>query len=197
VKTLSTILAFTILATALPCFGASTIEAESFLKKSIGEVVGIAKNSPNSAALAESIRPVLLKTISFDAMTRRAVGPGWRQFTPEQQKEATRLFATLVIRTYSAKFTPGELPEISYKSPTSPTPERVEIPTTTLYKGSKYNVTYRVENIESWRITDVVIEGVSMVANYRTQFDAEFKQGGAEAAAWRFEKIRLCALETQ
>jgi phospholipid transport system substrate-binding protein len=51
----------------------------------------------------------------------------------------------------------------------------------TLYKGSKYNVIYRLEEIDGWRITDVVIEGVSMVGNYRTQFDAEFKQGGADA----------------
>jgi phospholipid transport system substrate-binding protein len=57
----------------------------------------------------------------------------------------------------------------------------VEVPTTTLYKGSRYEVIYRQEAAEKWRITDVVIEGVSMVANYRTQFDAEFKSGGANA----------------
>jgi phospholipid transport system substrate-binding protein len=40
---------------------------------------------------------------------------------------------------------------------------------------------YRLEESEGWKITDVVIEGVSMIANYRTQFDAEFTQGGANA----------------
>ena len=114
-------------------------------------------------------------------MTRRAVGPGWRQFHAEQQKEAINLFSTLIIRTYSGKFTPGELPEITYKAATSPAPGRVEVSTTTSYRGSKYNVVYRLEEIDGWRITDVVIEGVSMVANYRTQFDAEFSQGGSTA----------------
>jgi phospholipid transport system substrate-binding protein len=59
----------------------------------------------------------------------------------------------------------------------------VEVTTTTTYKGSKYAVVYRLESKDGapWRITDIVIEGVSMVANYRTQLDAQFKSGGASA----------------
>jgi phospholipid transport system substrate-binding protein len=187
-KTLPVLIALTLLAAIPNAFAASAADAEAFLKKSINEVVSIGKSSPNSTALADSLRPLLLKIISFDAMTRRAVGPGWKQFTAEQQKEAIRLFSTLIIRTYSGKFTPGELPEITYKAATSPTPERVEVSTMTLYKGSKYNVIYRLEEIDGWRITDVVIEGVSMVGNYRTQFDAEFKQGGADAVLSALKK---------
>ncbi len=180
-KTLPVLIALALLAAIPQSFATSTAEAEDFLKKSVNEVVNISKSSPNSTALADSVRPLLLKAISFDAMTRRAVGQGWKQFTTEQQKEATRLFSALIIRNYSGKFTPGELPHISYKAATSPAPERVEISTSTTYKGSKYNVIYRLEEIDGWRITDVVIEGVSMVGNYRTQFDAEFKQGGVDA----------------
>jgi phospholipid transport system substrate-binding protein len=188
VKKLSVLLSLALLAAIPHSFASSSAAAEDFLKKSVNEVVGIAKSSPNSSALAESLRPILVKIISFDAMTRRAVGPGWRRFTTEQQKEAIRLFSTLIIRTYSGKFTPGELPEITYKAATSPSPERVEVSTTTLYKGSRYNVIYRLEEIDGWRITDVVIEGVSMVANYRTQFDGEFKQGGVDAVLSALKK---------
>jgi len=188
VKKFSVLLALTLLAVIPQSSASSPAAAEDFLKKSVNEVVGIAKSAANSSALAESARPLLVKITSFDAMTRRAVGPGWRQFTSDQQKEAIRLFSTLIIRTYSGKFTPGELPEITYKAATSPSPERVEVSTTTLYKGSRYNVIYRLEEIDGWRITDVVIEGVSMVANYRTQFDAEFKQGGAEAVLAALKK---------
>ncbi|MCX6961885.1 MAG: ABC transporter substrate-binding protein [Verrucomicrobia bacterium] len=187
-KTRAVLIALTLLAAIPNAFATSTADAEAFLKKSVNDVVSIAKSSPDSTALADSLRPLLQKIISFDAMTRRAVGPGWRQFTSEQQKEAIRLFSTLIIRTYSGKFTPGELPEITYKAATSPTLERVEVSTMTLYKGSKYNVIYRLEEIDGWRITDVVIEGVSMVANYRTQFDAEFKQGGADAVLGALKK---------
>jgi phospholipid transport system substrate-binding protein len=162
---------------------ASTEEAEKRLKASVDKVVVVAKNAPDRKTLIAGVKPVLEDILSFDAMTRRAVGPGWRQFTPDQQKEAIRLFTTLILRTYTAKFTPGELPGVEYKTASSPAPNRVEIPTTSLYKGSRYDVIYRLEETDGapWRITDVVIEGVSMVANYRTQFDSQFKQGGADA----------------
>lgn len=160
---------------------ASVLEAEQCLKKAVSEVARIADHSANSSALAVSVRPVLVNIISFDLMTRRAVGPGWREFTVAQQKEATDLFTTLVIRTYAGKFTPGEFPEITYKSALSTVPGRVEISTSILYKGSHYEVIYRQEESVAWRITDVVIEGVSMIATYRTQFDSQFKQGGAPA----------------
>lgn len=174
-------LALSLLVSMTCVFSAATPDAENTLKKSVGEVIAIAKDSKSPSALRESLSPVLMKSISFDTMTRRAIGPGWRQFTESQQKEATRLFTTLIIRTYSSKFTPGELPEISYKTPQYPAPGRVEIATKTLYKGSRYEVIYRLEETGGWRITDVVIEGASLVANYRTQFDAEFKEGGVDA----------------
>jgi phospholipid transport system substrate-binding protein len=160
---------------------AGTVEAEKRLKSAVDDVIGIADKATSTAALAEDLRPVLTKAISFEAMTRRAVGPGWRQFSGEQQKKATGLFTTLIIRSYSSKFTIGEHAVVKYKAAAEPAPGRVEIPTTLLYKGSNYNVTYRLEAAEGWRITDVVVEGVSLIANYRTQFDAQFKKGGAEA----------------
>jgi len=158
---------------------ASTEAAEKNLKAAVNDVLAIAEKASDNKALATSLRPVLTKYLAFEAMTRRAVGPGWRQFTEDQRKQATQLFTTLIIRTYSSKFTPGEHPEIKYKAATTTAPGRVEIPTTLLYQGSRYEVVYRLEEAESWRITDVVIEGVSLIANYRSQFDSLFKKGGA------------------
>lgn len=171
----------------------STADAESFLKNAVAQVTATAQNAPDAPTLAKKLEPLLVRSISFDAMTRRAVGPGWKQFTEAQQTEAIRLFTALIIRSYSGKFTPGELPSIHYKSAQSPAPGRVEITTTTTYKGSKYDVVYRLELLgaKGWRITDIVIEGVSMVANYRSQFDARFKSGGANAVIGSLKKSIL------
>ena len=167
---------------------ASTDGAESRLKASVDQVVQVTKSSGNRDALITGVKPVLENILSFETMTRRAIGPGWKQFTPAQQNEAVRLFTVLILRTYTAKFTPGEYPSVIYKTSSTPSPGRVEIPTTSLYKGSRYEVIYRLEDqsngqggAENWHITDVVIEGVSMVGSYRSQFDSEFKQGGAAA----------------
>lgn len=160
---------------------ASSDQAEKRLQTAVNEVLEVANATSNQEALATALRPVLQKHLSFEAMTRRAVGPGWRQFSDDQKKQATQSFTTLIIRTYSSKFTPGEHPEVQYKATMTPAAGRVEIPTSLLYQGSRYNVTYRLEQAEGWKITDVLIEGVSLVANYRSQFDAEFKKGGANA----------------
>lgn len=156
-------------------------EAQQKLKAAISEVLAVADRSTSKSALPESVRPVLMKHVSFETMTRRAVGPGWRQFTPQQQQQATRLFSTLIIRSYSDKFTPGEHPAITYMRAVTPAAGRVDVPTRMVYQGSHYSVTYRMEQETSWRITDVVIEGVSLIANYRSQLDAQFKKGGANA----------------
>jgi len=165
---------------------AASAEPETKLKGAVNEVLSVANRSNSKAAIASGVRPLLQRYISFETMTRRAVGPGWRSFDSSQQARATQLFTTLVIRTYANKFTPGQLPEIQYRAATEPATGRVDVPTTVVYQGNRYTVTYRIEQ-PGWLITDVVIEGVSMIANYRSQLDATFKKGGAEAVVQSLE----------
>jgi len=160
---------------------ATTADAEKALRQSIDEVLAVTEKSSGGPQLTEDIQPILERAVSFEAMTRRAVGPGWRQFSREEQVEATRLFSKLIIRTYSAKFTPGQQPDMQFLKTSSPGEGKVEIPTTVLYNGSRYAITYRLEDLGRWLVTDILAEGVSLVANYRAQFDALFKKGGAPA----------------
>lgn len=155
--------------------------AEDALRKAVDDVLAITKNSQGGQGMANKLQPVLEKHVCFESMTRRAIGPGWRQMTPEQQKEATRLFTKLVIRSYSEKFTPGQQPAIDFLKGKSPAPDKAEIPTSVVYKGSRYTVTYRLENRGQWRVTDILAEGVSLVANYRAQFDPLVKKSGPDA----------------
>jgi phospholipid transport system substrate-binding protein len=169
-------------------FASAISDAEQRLHGAINDVLAVAKNAPSGSALAEKARPVLQRHVSFETMTRRAVGVGWRQFTADQQKKTVQLFTTLMIRTYSNKFTPGEQPEVQFRKAVAPAEGRVDVPTTLVYAGSRYNVTYRMEQAGGWRIVDVVIEGVSLVANYRSQLDATFKKGGAAAVVSSLEQ---------
>lgn len=166
--------------TATPV-GAEVAAAESALQSAVNDVLGVTRKSSGGRAMADELQPILTRHVCFQSMTRRAVGPGWRQFNAEQQAEATKLFTKLIIRSYSEKFTPGEQPEIKYLKASSPGEGKVEIPTSTLYKGSRYTIAYRMENRGRWLITDILAEGVSLVANYRAQFDELVKKGGAVA----------------
>ena len=160
---------------------ASNEDAETTLRAAVDQVLTVAQKAKSGSSMADQITPVLLRYVCFESMTRRAVGPGWRQFTPDQKAEATKLFTKLIIRSYSEKFTPGEQPDTKYLKSSSPGAGKVEIPTITVYKGSRYNVTYRMEDRGKWMVTDILAEGVSLVANYRAQFDALVKKGGAVA----------------
>jgi phospholipid transport system substrate-binding protein len=180
-KTRPLLLASTLVLLQVSLALAATDEADKRLHSAVNAALGVASESATAAGMEKSLRPVLTSYISFDAMTRRAVGPGWRQFSQAERDQATDLFTTLIIRTYSAKLTPGEQPEISFGTAREPAAGRVEVPTKLAYRGSNYGVTYRLEKAKDWVITDVVIEGVSLIANYRTQLDAQFKKGGAQA----------------
>jgi phospholipid transport system substrate-binding protein len=126
----------------------------------------------------------LEKDFSFDLVTRQAIGPGWRQFTAGDQQKVTDLFSRLVIRIYAARVVGTQRPAITYGKTVTLAPDRCEIPTrVTAPNGDKpYAVAYRLINLPGgWRIYDVLIEGVSFVANYRAQFDDLVRRGGAAA----------------
>lgn len=169
---------------------AAPADPATMLHGAVDEVLAIAYDDKSGTdPLPVRVRPVLAKYFSFDALTRSAVGPTWRNFTPEQQARTTELFTELVVRTYAQKFEPGDRPKVSYAKPVEIDAARRELPTTITYAGKNYAVSYRVRQMaDSWRIYDVNIEGISLVANYRAQFDALAQKGGAAAIIAALEK---------
>jgi phospholipid transport system substrate-binding protein len=168
-------------------------DPQTILQHAVDDVLAIAYPATPPAApvdpLVTRLRPVLEKYFSFDLITRSAVGPGWNSFTPADQQRTTTLFTDLVIRTYSDKFEPGDRPKVTYAKPVEIDTTRRELPTTINYAGKNYAVSYRMRQLPAgWRIYDVNIEGVSMVANYRAQFDPLFQKGGAAAIIAALEK---------
>ena len=169
---------------------AQPAEPKEMLHGAVDEVLAIAYDGKSvEQPLSVRVRPVLEKYFNFESITRRAVGPGWRQFTPEQQQRTIVLFTELVIRTYADRFEAGTQPGITYASAVELAAGKRELPTTIDYAGKKYAVAYRMELVsDKWRIYDVIIEGVSMIANYRAQFDPLFQRGGATAIIHTLEE---------
>jgi phospholipid transport system substrate-binding protein len=92
------------------------------------------------------------------------------------------LFSTVVLRTYVDSFKPGERPVISFGTPLKLSETRWELPTTITFQGSDYSVAYRMGKTKAgWQVYDIVIEGVSMISNYRGQFDAVMQRGGVDS----------------
>ncbi len=163
---------------------ASVDDPVAMLRASTDEVLSIAYSGHGSENLAARVRPLLEKSFAFDLVTRQAMGPGWRQFSATDQKRVTELFTELLIRTYSSRVVGTQRPKITYGSPAELGPDRREIPTRVTMASSSepFAVVYRMIKLPAgWRTYDVLIEGVSFVANYRAQFDEIIQNGGASA----------------
>jgi phospholipid transport system substrate-binding protein len=158
-------------------------DAGRILRTATDETMAIIYDkAADSRPLAERVQPVMEKYFNFDALTRRAVGPGWRQLTSDQQRRVTVLLSALVIRNYCSHFDVNVRSTVIYAAPVDLASGRCELPTTLTYTGQSYAVAYRAELLpEGWRFYDVVVEGVSLVANYRAQIEPLFQKGGADA----------------
>src|ERR1700760_1227432 len=171
-------------------------DALATLRSSTDKVLSVAYGGHGTENLAARVRPLLEKSFAFDIVTRQAMGPGWRQFSAADQKRVTNLFTELVIRTYSSRVVGTQRPKIAYGQPVELAPDRREIPTrvTTSTDSQPISVVYRLVKLPAgWRSYDVLIEGVSFIANYRAQFDGIIQNGGAPAVIRTLE-AKLAAL---
>jgi phospholipid transport system substrate-binding protein len=174
---------------------ASADDPAIMLRNAVEEILSIAYSGQGAENLAARVRPSLERSFAFDLVTRQAMGPGWRQFSPADQKRVTDLFAQLLVRTYSARVVGTQRPKIAYGTPIELASDRREIPTrvTPASGGEPFAIVYRLIKLPpGWRIYDVLIEGVSFVANYRAQFEEIIQKGGA-AAVIRTLETKLAA----
>jgi phospholipid transport system substrate-binding protein len=176
--------------------GAAPVEdPATMLRGSVDEILSIAYSSRGNESLPARVRPSIEKSFALDLVTRQAMGPAWRQFSAAEQKRVTDLFSELLIRTYSARVVGTSRPKIAYGTPVELAADRREIPTRVITSTSPdpIAVVYRLVKLSAgWRIYDVLIEGVSFVANYRAQF-AEIIQKGGAAAVIRTLETKLAA----
>jgi phospholipid transport system substrate-binding protein len=168
-------------------------EPATLLQQAVSEVLAIS-NAPDAtpARVRDSVRPLIEKYCDSRLMTRRAIGPGWREFTAAQQQRAVVLFTDLALGVYADRFKSGLHLTIVYRSAVEVAPERQEVPLTmTTDEGQPVEVAFRFEKTAAgWRIYDIVIEGVSLVGNYRSQFEPIFQKGGADAVLRSLEAKR-------
>lgn len=169
--------------TALSAGISVAAEPLEVLRAATAEIVQeIKATTPEAAPLVDRLKPIFVRDFDFALLARRAVGPHWRNFSPEQRQETTDLLANLVVRTYATRFDPTIPFTINYGTPIVLSAERCEIPTVLARADRSFAISYRAErSADGWRFYDVIVEGVSLVANYRAQFDPLYLRGGAGA----------------
>ena len=146
----------------------------------------------SSGLLIQLTEKIVSPYFDFERISRLALGKNWRKASAEQQQSFSKEFRLLLLRTYSkALFTLGS-EEIKYPTPKpSKRPDRITIPTLVKKKGSTKPVviSYRLYQKENgWKVYDVVIDGVSLVSNYRRDFATQVKRDGIEPLILAMQK---------
>lgn len=143
------------------------------LREAVSEGLEILKESGLSDDERMSrLRKVVYPMFDFPEMAKRSLGSHWRKRTPEQQAEFTRLFTSLLEQTYAKNIASYEGQRVAY------TGEKIDgryaqVDTRIVDKtGREFQINYRMlKHGERWLIYDVVIENISLVNNYRAQFN--------------------------
>jgi len=111
------------------------------------------------------------KLFDFVELSKRTLGVNWNKLNPEQRKEFVRLFKTVLKDAYVDKITAYTNEQVNFTKEVPLSETTVEVQSSVATKGGETPIYYRVMKKETdWKVYDVVIEGVSLIANYRTQF---------------------------
>ena len=138
----------------------------------------------NRNKLIHLIEAKVLPHFNFNAMTALAMGQSWNKATPEQKKRMTEEFRTLLVRTYASALAAYSEQKFDFRPlRAKPTDTDVTVQVRVLQPGAQpVPIDYSMEKTAAgWKVYDVMVGGVSLVANYRTEFNNVVRSDGIDA----------------
>lgn len=161
---------------------------DALVKAVSSEVLQIIKTDKeiqagNGRRIAEVIEAKLLPHFNFARMTSLAMGRNWRQATPEQQKALVGEFQALLVRTYSGALNNYRDQQLEFRPLRAAAADTEVLVRTAIVQagGQPIGIDYNMEKTpDGWKCYDVVVAGVSLVTNYRDEFNNQIKQSGID-----------------
>jgi phospholipid transport system substrate-binding protein len=147
------------------------------VKKTVDSVVQIVadpemKKKSNETKRRSSIKTAISSIFDSQEMSKRTLTRHWRDRTPAEQKQFTELFADLLENSYVSKIESYNDEKIVYTKETIDGNYAEVKSKVVTARNDEYTLDYRLHKQgNKWMVYDVVIEGVSLVSNYRTQFN--------------------------
>ena len=119
----------------------------------------------------EQLRRVIFARFDFAEMAQSSLGPEWRRRTPEEQQEFVNLFTDLLQESYIGTIESYSGDKVGYNRELQEK-DNAEVQTTLTTRGeAAYSINYRLRLVDKdWKVYDVIIENISVVNNYRSQF---------------------------
>lgn len=182
------IIAAFLLASASALAVAQEPAPDALIKRLSEEVLEAMRADPelragNPAKIVPFVDAKILPHFDFMRATQIAMGPAWRNATTEQREELTREFSVLLVRTYTAAVAGFRDSEIAVR-PLRARPADTEV---TVYSQVRrpgeqtVSIEYEMEKTASgWKVYDLRVEGISLMATYRTAFADEVRANGVD-----------------
>jgi phospholipid transport system substrate-binding protein len=157
------------------------------IKTVTGEIIELIKTDKAILAgdqkrIQEVVEGKILTHFDFTKMTASAVGRDWRSASPEQKTQLAKEFQTLLVRSYANSLSQYKNQTIDVK-PFKATPDpEVTVKTEVKQPGAKpVQIDYDLHKVGgAWKVFDVYVAGVSLIANYRDSFGQEVKANGID-----------------
>ncbi len=174
---------------ALGSVRAQEFTAPDVLVKAVTEeVVGLITKdkemkSGGRAKLIQLIEAKVLPHFNFGAMTALAMGQGWSKANQEQKKRLIEEFKTLLVRTYASALSAYSEQKMDFRPlRAKPTDTEVTVNVRVLQPGTQpVAIDYSMEKTAAgWKAYDVMVGGVSLVVNYRTEFSNVVREAGID-----------------
>jgi phospholipid transport system substrate-binding protein len=129
-------------------------------------------NQKQRTQVIDELRQVVYPLFDFNEMGKRSLGANWRRLNPQQQQEFISVFTALLEKTYADQIDLYDGQKVVYASE-SIEGEYAQVDSRIIDKnGQTYSVIYRLHKVGGrWKIYDVVAENISLVNNYRSQFN--------------------------
>jgi phospholipid transport system substrate-binding protein len=186
-RTILKIVLLTLAAGPFPA-AAQDVAPDALVKTVTLEVVDlIAKDKEikagSRAKLVQVIEAKVLPHFNFMAMTALAMGQNWGKSTPEQKKRLTDEFKTLLVRTYASALSAYSEQKFDFRPlRAKPSDTDVTVNVRVLQPGQQaVTIDYSMEKTANgWKVYDVMVGGVSLVANYRTEFANTVRASGID-----------------
>ena len=141
------------------------------VKAYVDEVLNVLNNSASEDSKKEEIGQIAARMFDFTSMSKATLGKNWKKLTKDQRPEFVRLLRSILENAYISKMMgyTDEKTVFIKERPLSKT--RVEVQTNLVTGNTEIPMHYRMLRLkDQWKVYDVIIEGVSLIKNYRTQF---------------------------
>jgi phospholipid transport system substrate-binding protein len=146
----------------------------------------------------DKLKEVIYQRFDFTEMARRSLGSEWRRRSPEEQREFVKLFTGLLERAYLDNIESYNGEKFRYLKEQEDNNHAQVDTKITGNKGQEFSVNYRLHNRNGdWKVYDVVIEDISLVNNYRSQFNRMLATSSYEELVNRMKGKTLSAPATE